>query len=151
MALNVNAPNPKAKLTFIVEDREGNIVEIDDDIVFTTVGKQETMDLMRGLGTAAAISHMALGNDDTTPSLSDTMLGNELYRETIDQHDRSGLTVTIITVVDYGEGNGAGSVTYKEAGWLNDAIAGELFVRATFAGKVKDNTVKWTLVLTITG
>lgn len=140
----------KPKMTLKVYDRQGNIIEVEDDIIFTTAGKQELGDLMRGDGGGAAISHCALGDDDTTPTVGDTALGNELYREAIDSHERTGTTVKIIVIIDYGEGNGGGSQTYKEAGLFNAGAAGDMFVRSNFPSKVKDNSVKWTLEFQIT-
>ena len=141
----IKIKEPKPKLTFLIHDRQGNLIEVEDDIVFTTVGKQELGDLMRGDVGGAAISHCALGDDDTTPTVSDTTLSNELYREAIDSHERTGTTVKITTVIDYGEGNGSGSQVYKEAGLFNAAAAGDMFCRANFPDKTKDNSVKWTL------
>ena len=135
----------KAKLTLKIHDREGNLIEVEDASVFTTVGKQEIGDWMRGAGGTNPISHLALGDDDTPPLASDEVLGNELYREAIDSSGRTGTTITITTVVDYGEGNGGGTQDYKECGLFNDPSAGEMFCRFTFPTKTKSASVKWTL------
>ena len=137
----------KAKMGLKVYDREGNLIpeECEDACVFTTMGKQEIGDLMRGDAGGAAISYCALGDSGTEPTVGDTALGNELYREAIDSHSRTGTTVKITVVIDYAEGNGTGSQVYREAGLFNAAAAGDMFVRANFPDKTKTSSVRWTL------
>jgi len=141
--IEVKAPKPK--LTIKIYDRQGNLIEVDDDAVFTTVGKQVLGDLMRKQAGALGVSHCALGDNDTTPTVGDTALGHELYREAIDSHSRTGTTVKFIVIIDYGEANGGGSQVYKEAGLFNAAAAGDMYCRANFAAKTKTSSVKWTL------
>jgi len=138
---------PEAKLTIKVYDREGNLIpeECLDACVFTTVGKQQLGDLMRGDVAGKKISHLALGTDGTAPTPADTALYGEQFREAIDSTSRTGTAVKITTVVEYGEANGGGSVTYQEAGLFNDPTAGQMFVRANFPAKVKNSSVQWTL------
>ena len=137
----------KAKMDLKVYDREGRLIpeECEDACVFTTMGKQELGDLMRGDPGGTAISHCALGDDGTEPTISDTALGNELYREAIDSHERTGTTVKITVVIDYGEANSSGSQVYREAGLFNAAAAGDMFVHANFPDKTKTSSVRWTL------
>jgi len=136
---------PKAKLTLIVRDIEGRIVEVEDDCVFTTVGKQQLGDLIRGDAAGKKISHYALGSDSTTPTAGDTALGTELFREAIDTTSRTGTTVKITCILEYAEGNGGGSVVYREAGLFNDPTAGQMYLRANFPDKTKTSSVQWTL------
>ena len=145
--MKAEVEEPKAKVEIKVYDRKGNLVpdECDDACVFTTVGKQELGDLMRGDPAGGKITHCALGDNGTEPTPADNALGNELYREAIDSHSRTGTTVKINVVIDYSEGNGGGSQVYREAGLFNAVSGGDMFVRANFPDKTKTSSVKWTL------
>jgi len=141
----VKLDEPKAKLTLTIRDREGNVVEVEDDCLFVAVGKQQLGDLMRGDAAGKKITHYALGDNGTTPTLSDTALLSEKFREAIDTTSRTGSTVTITCILEYAEGNGSGSQVYREAGLFNDPTAGQMYVRANFPDKTKTGSVQWTL------
>ena len=145
--MEVKMKEPKVKLNIKVHDKEGKLVpeECEDAAVFTTVGKQELADLLRDKTLTTSITHCALGDDGTDPLGSDEVLGNELYREAIDSHSRTGTTIKITIVIDYGEANGGGSQVYREAGLFNAAAAGDMSVRANFPDKTKTSSVRWTL------
>ena len=90
----------------------------------TTAGATLAANLLQGGGTA--ISHMALGSDNTTPTLSDTaLIGTE--------HERVagsfGLAANEITMTaSFGTGI-TGTVTVGEFGIFNAASGGTLFAR----------------------
>jgi len=136
---------PRTKMTLTIRDLEGRVLEVEDDCVFTTVGKQQLGDLMRGDSAGKKISHYALGDNTATPTSADTALGNELFREAIDTTSRTGATVKITCILEYAEGNGGGSVVYREFGLFNDPSAGQMYVRANFPDKTKTSSVQWTL------
>jgi len=135
----------KTKLTLTIRDLEGRVLEVEDDCVFTTVGKQQLGDLMRGDAAGVKITHYALGSNGSTPTAADTALGTELFREAIDTTSRTGTTVKITCILEYAEGNGGGSVVYREAGLFNDPAAGQMYLRANFPDKTKTSSVQWTL------
>jgi len=143
--MKVKLEEPKTKLTLIVRDLEGKIIEVEDDCVFTTVGKQQLGDLTRGDAAGKKISHYALGDNGTTPTVGDTALLSEKFREAIDTTSRSGTLVTITGILEYAEGNGSGSQVYREAGLFNDPSAGQMYCRANFADKTKTGSQQWTL------
>lgn len=79
--------------------------------------------------TKAAMSHMAVGSDNTAAAAGDTTLGSEL--------GRVALTSTTVTdnVVEYVATFGAGTATgaIVEAGIFNDGVAGDMLCRTVFA------------------
>jgi len=147
MSLKTKLKDIEAKLDIKVYDKEGKLIpeKCMDACVFTIIGKQEIGDLLREQGGAVGITHCALGDDGTEAQKSDEHLGNELYREAIDSHSRTGTIVKITVVIDYGEANGPGSQVYREAALLNAAVGGIMSVRANFPDKTKTSSVRWTL------
>jgi len=143
--MKTKVKEPKAKLTLTVRNLEGKIIEVEDDCAFTTVGKQQLGDLMRGDAAGQKISHYALGDNGTTPTVGDTALLSEKFREAIDTTSRSGTLVTITGILEYAEGNGTGSQVYREAGLFNDPTAGQMYCRANFPDKTKTSSQQWTL------
>lgn len=132
-------------MTLTIRDLEGRIIAVEDDCVFTTVGKQQLGDLMRGDAAGKKISHYALGDNGTTPTVGDTALLSEKFRKAIDSQSRSGTLVTITGILLYSEGNGSGSQVYREAGLFNDPTTGQMYVRANFPDKTKTSSQQWTL------
>ena len=70
----------------------------------------------------------AVGDDDTTPTVSDTTLGNETFRSAIDDFDKTTFVDKIIASLQIGAGENNGN-DVKEAGWLDAAAAGNLQIR----------------------
>lgn len=93
--------------------------------------------------TATAMSHMAVGSDNTAASAGQTALGSEL--------GRVALTSTIVTanVVEYIATFGAGTATgaIVEAGIFNDGVAGTMLCRTVFSvvnkGAADAMTITW--------
>lgn len=93
--------------------------------------------------TATAMSHMAVGSDNTAASAGQTALGSEL--------GRVALTSTTITanVVEYIATFGAGTATgaIVEAGIFNDGVAGTMLCRTVFSvvnkGAADAMTITW--------
>lgn len=122
--------NIKGRLKIHVWDVETletkQYLEVDNLVV--TTGLEYIASRMKDT-TFGAMSHMAVGDDGTTPVLGDTTLGSEL--------GRVALTSTTVTsnVVEYIATFGAGTATgaIEEAGILNAGSGGTMLCRTTFA------------------
>jgi len=122
--------NIKGRLKIRVWDTitgaEKQTLEVDNLVV--TTGLEYIASRMKDT-TFGAMSHMAVGDDGTTPVLGDTTLGSEL--------GRVALTSTTVTgsVVEYVATFGAGTATgaIEEAGIFNAGVAGTMLCRTTFA------------------
>jgi len=102
--------------------------------MMVTNGLNTVRDLLTG-GSAASIAWLDIGDDDTTPALSDTALTNE-YGETPSETEPAYNKVMFQIDVAAGEGNGGGTVNYVELGLLT-VDDGVLFSRQIFASKTK--------------
>jgi len=97
--------------------------------------------------TDAAMSHMAVGTDNTAANAADTTLGTELARQAL-----ASSTVTdnsIAYVATFAAGTGTGALT--EAGIFNDPTTGTMLCRTVFAvinkGAADSMTVTWTVTI----
>lgn len=97
--------------------------------------------------TATAMSHMAVGTDNTAADAGDTTLGTEIARVAL-----TSTTVTdnaVAYVASYPAGTGTGALT--EAGIFNDVAAGTMLCRTVFAvinkGAADSMTVTWTVTI----
>ena len=97
--------------------------------------------------TDAAMSHMAVGTDNTAANAADTALGTELARQAL-----TSTTVTsnsISYIATFAAGSGTGSLT--EAGLFNDLATGTMLCRTVFAvinkGDADSMTVTWTVTI----
>lgn len=95
-------------------------------------------------------THGAVGNDNTTPTASDTELGNEQFRDAVDDVDKSvdnKITVTIQITPTENNGN-----TIRETGWFNAASTGTMWTRDTLTdlNKTSDISVYIDTTITIT-
>lgn len=97
--------------------------------------------------TDTAMSHMAVGTDNTAAEAADTALGTEIARVAL-----ATPTVTnnaIAYVASYPAGTGTGALT--EAGIFNDATTGDMLCRTVFAvinkGAADSMTVTWTVTI----
>lgn len=112
----------------ILEDREPEGEESDHNVM-TKPFREHITDLINPNATASdsiEISSMAFGNDDTSPSVSDTGLINEVYRDTVDDHvDRSGEEYAATILIQSDEAVGlnlleGGLVSQPNQGDAND-------------------------------
>lgn len=96
--------------------------------------------------TALSASHLALGTDNTSPSVSDSSLGAEQYREGFDSTTDAGNDLESTTLLDENEGNG---YTYEEVGIFTAASGGTMFNRSLISSTPKnsDNTATFEVVL----
>ena len=143
-----NSIHPIGDVTLVLRDCDGKIKE-----------KQEFHNLVVSTGCEliasrlsdkhiAEPSHMAIGSGTAEPTKSDTTLGSELHRNEFSvgaSRNRAQVTYK----ATFGAGEGTGAVT--EVGIFNDASAGMMLNRATFAvvNKAPTDSLEITWSLTI--
>ena len=118
----------KGNLEVILLDQSGiqkDYRKIENLVV--AVGKDVIAARLIG-NTLAVMSHMAVGSSATTAATSQTALGTELGRVTLDSTARAANTITYVAT--FPAGTGTGSLT--EAGILNASSTGNLLCRTTF-------------------
>lgn len=95
----------------------------------------------------AAMSHMAIGADNTAAASGNTALGSELGRVSLSSATSSGAVATYVASFPAGTGTGA----VVEAGILNGASGGTLLCRTVFAvvNKGADDTMAITWQITV--
>lgn len=99
-------------------------------------------------GVVTHVQFIALGTDATPEAVTDTTLGAELYRKTASVTLGTGADANKVTYeATWSAGSAAG--TLREAGLFNDASAGNMFSRTTFAdlaiGPADTLIVTWTI------
>jgi hypothetical protein len=95
----------------------------------------------------AAMSHMAIGSDNTAAALANTALGTQLGRVSLASATVSGAVVTYTATFPAGTGTGA----VVEAGILNASSSGTLLCRTVFdvVNKGADDTMSITWTITV--
>ena len=129
-----------------VTDKNGQVKdrrEIKNLVV--TAGK--TFIAARMVGTPTAMSHMALGSDNTAAAVGDTALGTELGRVALASATSSGAIVTYTASFPAGTATGA----VVEAGTFNDPTTGTMLCRTVFAvvNKGADDAMNVTWAITV--
>ena len=129
-----------------VTDKNGQVKdrrEIKNLVV--TAGK--TFIAARMVGTPTAMSHMALGSDNTAAAVGDTALGTELGRVALASATSSGAIVTYTASFPAGTATGA----VVEAGTFNDPTTGTMLCRTVFAvvNKGVDDAMSVTWAITV--
>ena len=142
-----SALNAKGRLTIEQFDKDGNLIHTDKT---TNVVVSDGLDYITSRmkdATATAMSHMAVGSDNTAAASGDTALGSELGRVALTSTTVSSNTITYVG--DFPAGTGTGAVV--EAGILNAASAGDLLCRTVFSvvNKAAADTLKITWTLTV--
>lgn len=91
-------------------------------------------------------SHLALGDDGTAASASDTGLTNEVYREAVDTTTDATRDLETETLLDENEGNGN---TFREVGLVSASTGGTFFNHSVIADekKVQGDTKTFKVVL----
>ena len=85
-------------------------------------------------------THGALGTDNTTPTAADTTLGAEVFRDAIDDFDKSAANKVVASLqVATTEANGN---TIREAGWFDDPSAGDMWTRNTLNEITKTSDIQ---------
>jgi hypothetical protein len=101
----------------------------------------------RMVGTPTAMSHMALGSNNTAADAGDTALGTELGRVSLASAAASGAVVTYTASFPAGTATGA----VVEAGVLNASSSGTMLCRTVFAivNKGVDDAMSVTWAITV--
>ena len=89
--------------------------------IFCDSGRNSLLNRMAG-ESKGEITYLALGDDNTAVKITDTALGNELYRKAVTSSSASGLTFSSSTFIPSTEGNHA----YKEMGLYGDDASAAL-------------------------
>lgn len=138
------------KITGAVEiklfDKDGNVKD-ERSIKNLVVNAGKTFIAARMVGTPTAMSHMAVGSNNTAASASDTTLGAELGRVALASSASSGAVVT--HTATFGAGTGTGAVV--EAGIFNASSSGTMQCRSVFpvVNKGADDgmSITWTITV----
>ena len=135
------------KLTLVLKD-ENNLVKQIQTVPNLVVDLGKEFIVNRMIGTSENImSHMAVGTNNSAVQVDDDSLTTELERVSLDSSSVVGTTVSY--VAEFGAGVGTGSLT--EAGIFNDATAGTMLCRTTFATIVKSSadtlTITWNITI----
>jgi hypothetical protein len=111
-----------------------------------TVGKNFVASRMVGTS-AAVMSHMAIGSNNTPAAAGDTALGSELGRVAL--AGASAATNVVTYTATFPAGTGTGAVV--EAGIFNAGVAGTMLCRTVFAvvNKGVDDAMSITWTVTI--
>lgn len=103
-------------------DLGGNIKDITHiKNLITTDGLKMLRDFLNGTIADGEIKYMAMGDDNTAPTLADTDLGSETFRKANTAQTTSGDTALITTTYVAPDEN---AVQIEEIGWFAGALAG---------------------------
>ena len=130
-----------------VKDKDGNVKDTRElKNLVVTAGLGYIASRMKE-ATATAMSHMAIGTDNTAAAAGNTALGNEAARQALTSTTVSSNTVEY--VASFAAGTGTGAIT--EAGVLNAASGGTMLCRTVFSvvnkGASDSMTITWTITI----
>jgi hypothetical protein len=134
------------QVSIVITDKDGQIKDQREikNLVVTT-GKEFIA--ARMVGTPTAMSHMALGSNNTAADAGDTALGAELGRVSLASAAASGAVVTYTASFPAGTATGA----VVEAGVFNADSSGTMLCRTVFAvvNKGADDAMSVTWAITV--
>jgi hypothetical protein len=134
------------QVSIVITDKDGQIKDQREikNLVVTT-GKEFIA--ARMVGTPTAMSHMALGSNNTAADAGDTALGAELGRVSLASAAASGAVVTYTASFPAGTATGA----VVEAGVFNAGSSGTMLCRTVFAvvNKGADDAMSVTWAITV--
>jgi len=134
------------QVNIVITDKDGQIKDQREikNLVVTT-GKEFIA--ARMVGTPTAMSHMALGSDNTATDVADTALGGELGRVALASATATGAVVTYTASFPAGTATGA----VVEAGVFNASSSGTMLCRTVFAvvNKGADDAMSVTWAITV--
>lgn len=84
-------------------------------------------------------THLAVGDDDTTPTAGDTALGNELTRKARQEYTEGTSDIVMSLWIGSTEAN---SESLEEVGLFDAVAAGNLLVRDTFTAIAKTASIE---------
>lgn len=139
---------PVDNVTITVRGPDGQIKQtVKCHNLVTTVGKNGIADQLLASPSISKPSHMAIGTGTTAAAAGDTALQTELDRNALTSKTRSTNVVTMVG--DWAAGDGTGAIT--EAGILDAASTGNLYVRAVFSainkGASDTLSISWALTI----
>ena len=139
--------NVKGNLEVILLDETGkqkDYRKVNNLVV--AVGKDVIASRLVG-NSLAVMSHMAVGSSTTPAATSQTALGTELGRVSLDSTSRASNTITYVAT--FPAGTGTGSI--NEAGILNAGSTGNMLCRTVFGvvTKASGDTVVITWNVTV--
>jgi hypothetical protein len=144
------------KVRLLMEDQEGRVImDRTHSNRIVKAGRQLVAQLYAGVaGTPPSkVSHMAVGTgsdaatDDQTALVAErarNAMGTPIYTEIVDGTGVKRIKVSVQTVFDFGEANGADPL--REAGIFTASTAGTMYNRVVFDPVTKANTFKLTLI-----
>lgn len=105
-----------------VRNLQGEIIDVKRiKNLIPTVDLNMIRDAYYGDVNDCEIKYLAVGDDNTAPTLADTTLGNETFRKAITSHSKpADGQIKTITYIDPSEAVGA----IEEIGWFSGAAAG---------------------------
>jgi hypothetical protein len=123
----------KGNLEVILLDANGSQKDFRKvDNLVVAVGKDVIASRLVG-NSLAVMSHMAVGESNTTAVTSQTALGTEAGRVSLDSTLRASNTITYTATFPAGTGTGA----LQEAGIFNGGVTGNMLCRTTFSPVTK--------------
>ena len=139
------------KVHIELRDDNGNVKETRDvSNLVVALGCAYIADQLSDKG-ETVMSHMAIGNDNTEPTCSDTTLANELARVALTSttQDTGANDNKVIYIATFDAGVGTGSI--KEAGIFNASSNGTMLCRTTFDTITKGASdaliITWTITI----
>jgi hypothetical protein len=134
------------QVSIVITGKDGQVKDQREikNLVVTT-GKEFIA--ARMVGTPTAMSHMALGSNNTAAAAGDTALGTELGRVSLASAAASGAVVTYTASFPAGTATGA----VVEAGVFNAGSSGTMLCRTVFAvvNKGADDAMSVTWAITV--
>ena len=128
----------------VTDAKTGEVVrEVKDHNLVTTLGKNLVRDLLGKVAGVDGLNYMAIGTDNTTPTIADTTLGTEVHRNTFTDIIYTSGKANFRYYLDSSTANGN---TLVEAGLFGDDAtgtvdSGTLFAHVTHAGIAKTSSV----------
>ena len=123
----------------------GEVVQEIPNLV-VTVGKNFVASRMKDT-TKAAMTHMAIGTNNTTAAVTQTALSAEVTRGALTSTTVSNNTIAYVETFAAGVGTGA----IVEAGVFNASSSGDMLCRTVFAvvnkGSADAMTITWTITV----
>jgi hypothetical protein len=138
--------NATGKVHVVLTDKNGNIKqEFETNNLVVDDGLDHIASRLNS--TPTAMSHMALGSDNTAAASSDSALGTELARVTFDSDNVTNNAIAYVAT--FSAGTATGSIS--EAGIFNASSAGTMLCRTVFSvvNKAASDvlTVTWTVTI----
>lgn len=97
----------------------------------------------------SVMTYGAVGDDNTTPTASDTTLTSEVFRDAIDDFDKTSSADSVTATLFIGPSEANGN-TISEAGWFDASSGGNLQTHTILTAISKTDAIQLFLDTTIT-